>query len=353
MVVIESMSWSGSLQQRPHHLARLLSQEGVLVIYVDSDSRESKLTEEVMPNLFLIDNLRLVEYLSKSKIKQKYYWLFSTTPKNTNDLKRLVRLGYRLAYDYIDDFDEHISGDISVQLENFKIIESLDVPILVASARNLQKQLQDKFPSKHILLCQNGVDLTHFDYNRITSNSTVPIDMEAIVKQNKPIVGYYGAMAPWLDYELINDITEKRQDLNFVFLGIDYNGGLKNLRLRDNIYFLGPKDYFKLQDYSKLFDCAIIPFERGDIAKSTSPVKLFEYMAMGLPTICTGDLYECRGYEYVYVSESNQDFINNIDTAIAKRKQKSVRLKLVRQAEQNTWNARVEAIYKEMKGVKS
>lgn len=352
MIIIESMSWSGSLQQRPHHLARLFAEKGVLVVYVDLDAYETKLIEEIKPNLFLIDDQTIVAKLSEAQIRNKYYWLFSTTRKNTENLKVIANLGYDLAYDYIDDFDEHISGDISVQLENYKLIESLPVSILSASASNLHKQLQTKFPNRKILLCQNAVDIDHFDYKRIKNDPSKPIDMENIVQEGKPIVGYYGAIAPWLDYELINKTTQQCSDLNFVFLGIDYNNGLENLVIRENVHFLGPKDYFKLQDYAKLFDCAIIPFEKGDIAKSTSPVKLFEYMAMALPTVCTSDLEECKGYDYVYISKTDKAFKDNLYLAIKNRHSKKSQTKLVDQAKANTWGARVETIYNEMEAIR-
>ncbi|RYF29677.1 MAG: methyltransferase domain-containing protein [Chloroflexi bacterium] len=348
IVIIESMSWSGSLQQRPHHLARLLARRGVLVIYVDSDNYKTKLIEEVQPNLYLLNDKDSILEFANAKIKNKYYWLFSTTPKDTSELKRLVSAGYDLAYDYIDDFDEHISGDIKVQLANYKLLNKLDVKILSASAKNLRAQLQDKLPGKKVLLCQNAVDMDHFDYKRLEVDSSIPADMVNILHENKPIVGYYGAMAPWIDYSLINNLTEIRSDLNFVFLGIDYNDGLKNLDIRPNVHFLGPKDYFKLQDYAKLFDCAIIPFEKGDIAKSTSPVKLFEYMAMGLPTVCTRDLNECKGYDFVYMSKNDKEFEENVDIAIKQKKSTQAREKLVEQAKKNTWSARVDDIFNEM-----
>lgn len=350
-VIIESMAWSGSLQQRPHHLARLFAKKGVLVIYIDSGAYKSALIQEVEPNLYLIDDKKIIQDLSGVQIDHKYYWLFSTTPKSFDELLEMNKNGYELIYDYIDDFDEAISGDIQTQLSNFKQLDRLNPRILIASAKLLLSQLQQKFPNNKILLCPNAVDVRHFSYRRMQEKPDIPVDMQSVVLEGKKIVGYYGAMAPWLDYDLLNDITLDRPDLNFVFIGIDYNDGLKNLILRDNVHFLGAKNYFDLQDYSKLFDCAVIPFKRGDIAKSTSPVKLFEYMAMGIPTVCTQDLKECEGYNYVYMSSNRQEFMKNIDKAILDRVNNKAVRTLVKQAEANTWDARVDDIYNEMMGL--
>jgi hypothetical protein len=173
-----------------------------------------------------------------------------------------------------------------------------------------------------------------------------PEDIRGVVKEGKPIVGYYGAIASWLDYKLINDMVLKRPDYNFVFIGRDYDDGLKSLHLPENMHYLGPKDYADLANYSYWFDCALVPFQRGEIAKSTSPLKLFEYMAMGVPTVCTRDLRECSGYDGVLMSKDDKQFISNVDKAIEAKKDKKIHDKLVGYAKQNTWDARADDILK-------
>ena len=83
------------------------------------------------------------------------------------------------------------------------------------------------------------------------------------------------------------------------YLGVDYNGAAIDLEKKKNVHNLGAKNYESLPKYANSFSCAMIPFKRGEIAKATSPVKLFAYMAAGLPTVCTRDLQECKGYEFV------------------------------------------------------
>jgi glycosyltransferase involved in cell wall biosynthesis len=132
--------------------------------------------------------------------------------------------------------------------------------------------------------------------------------------------------------------------MEFVFIGPDYMNGISKLKDGHNVHKLGTKPYKQLPGYAAHFDCAIIPFQRGEIAKSTSPVKLFEYMAMGLPTVCTADLRECEGYEHVLISKDYEEFESNLDKAIELRKDPLVRTALIEQAKQNTWKARAKAI---------
>lgn len=339
-IIMYSMAWDGQLQQRPHHLAKLLAKKNTTVLYIDS---HITIPKKIKKNCFVYPNHEIIELLDR-KQGEIYYWLFSTTEKKLKELKKLKQSGIKIIYDYIDDIHESITKNIHIQIENFNNLDLLDPVILVASAKKLHDQLLVRFPSAKVVIAQNAVDIEHFNIYQLNNNE-IPTDMAEVLNTGKKIVGYYGAIAPWLDYKLLNKLSANRKDYIFVYIGVDYNGGLKNLIMRDNVIFLGQKQYGELPNYSKMFDCAIIPFENGDIAKSTSPVKLFEYMAMGLPTVCTKDLVECKGYEYVYVSNDEYDFEKNIDIAINNKSDKRIVDLLYKQAQKNTWQKRVDTIF--------
>ena len=205
------------------------------------------------------------------------------------------------------------------------------------------------FGERIVLMSKNAVNVEDFDYKNF-ENVDAPSDMQKVIQNNKPIVGYYGALAPWLDYDLIADAARENPQFDFVLIGVNYQDALKRLDLSiPNIYYLGPKNYNELPKYSSHFNCAIIPFNEGEIAKGTSPVKLFEYMAMGLPTVGTKDLDECRGYEYVYLAQNRKDFSEKIVKAIDVHKKNSVREKLLKQAEDNSWEKRADDILARLK----
>ena len=344
VIYIESMNWQGELQQRPHHLARFFAINGCTVVYIDASIKDPY---QVNDRLFVVPRHdKYIMTKTKNNSIHSYYWLFSTTPKKIDELLTLKNHNFEIIYDFIDDIHEDITVDVSVQLENYEKLDIIKPVLLVASASNLFKMLKDRFTDKDIVLAENAVDINDFIINR---RIELPRDIRKCIDKEKPIVGFYGAIAPWLDYEMINALTEKRTDLEFIFIGVDYGNSLQNLEIRSNVLFLGPKPYKKLHMYSRLFDCAIIPFKFGDIAKSTSPVKLFEYMAMGVPTVCTRDLTECKGYDYVYVSKTHKEFEKNIDIAIKARNTKKAQDTLLGYAKQNTWDARAKTIIKHIK----
>ena len=92
----------------------------------------------------------------------------------------------------------------------------------------------------------------------------------------------------------------------------------------------------ELNQYSQYFTISTIPFLLNDITESTSPVKLFEYMAMGHPIVTT-DMRECRKYKSVLIGKSHEDFIEKLDFALTLDKKDEYYNYLKEEALANTW----------------
>lgn len=340
IIVLNSIPWDIKLKQRPHHLAKEFHKLGFFVIYLEDNPL---INFRVIQEGFITVNNYL--FLKNICSKQKLYFLTpNNMPTKFETLEKIKSFGYQIIYDYLDEFHEDISGDLSIQLKVWDKLKILDPILCLATANRLYKDLEKHLGSKQKLtLTRNAVNVEHFDY---TKNKTVtpPADLKKIIALKTPIVGFYGALAPWIDFKLINAVAKNHPEWNFVLLGVDYNGAAADLENTDNIHNLGAKNYKNLPKYVRFFDCAIIPFKKGEIAKATSPVKLFEYMAAGLPTICTRDLLECSGYDYVYMSKDDADFDRLLAIAIKDHKQPKARAKLLEQAKENTWTARAKAI---------
>ncbi len=342
IIVLNAIPWDIKLKQRPQHLAEELRKLGYLVIYYEKDNTV-KSFRIIKDGIITINNLKLLNKVN-TKAGHFYFMTPNNMPINYDTIMALKEAGYNIIYDYLDEFHEDISGDLSIQLKVWDNLTTINPVLCCATANRLIKQLEKHLGKNHtIISVKNAVNVSHFDFEK-NKTKKPPMDLASIVKGRKPIVGFYGALAPWIDFDLINDVAKKHQEWNFVFLGVDYNDAAAALKKGSNVYNLGAKNYSILPEYVKYFNCAIIPFKQGEIAKATSPVKLFEYMAAGLPTVCTRDLDECRGYEYVYMANDNADFEKKIKQAIEDQKNDNCRKKLLAQAEQNTWTKRAEAI---------
>ena len=342
IIVMNAIPWDIKLKQRPQHLAEQLRKLGYFIIYFEMDNTINSF-REIKEGLITINNLGLLEKVDTAS-KHCYFMTPNNMPTELDTIMAIKERGFGIIYDYLDEFHEDISGDLSIQLKVWDNLNVIKPVLCCATANRLIKQLESHLgKNQKIISAKNAVNVSHFDYEK-NDTKKPPMDLASVVKNNKPIVGFYGALAPWIDFELINETAKKHQEWNFVLLGVDYNDAAADLEKGKNVFNLGAKNYELLPAYAKYFNCAIIPFRQGEIAKATSPVKLFEYMAAGLPTVCTRDLDECRGYEYVYMAEDNADFEKKLKQAISDYKKDDIRKKLLDQAKQNTWKKRAEGI---------
>ena len=345
---------------RPQQLALHFAKLGHLVFYKDKHCLTYK---KITTNLYRINPDWILDkrlqspktcyYLNAlisnhitNKLFEQHSKNVRKTQRSSNSQSQLANNHFSVIYDLPDEIHPDISGDVSVQLERYNNLETISPTLIVATAKNLYDNMAARFPKERVLLNQNGVVLEDWE---IKNNVQIPDDLANIVAEKRPIVGYHGSMAPWLNYDLLDALHKQRPEYNFIYIGVDYDGALKNLKIRDNVHFLGPKNYKTLSSYGIHFDCCIIPFLEGEIAKATSPVKLFEYMAMKKPVVVTKDLQECYGYDGILVSQSTDDFINNVDKAIQLSKDKEIQDKLYSYAQQNTWEKRAQDIVTRLK----
>ena len=89
----------------------------------------------------------------------------------------------------------------------------------------------------------------------------------------------------------------------------------------------------------------IIFYLINSITQATSPLKLFEYMALGKPIVTTA-MKECKKYKSVMIANNNEEFIDLIDKSIelSKDKNNSYFDLLNKEALENTWKEKAISI---------
>ena len=165
-------------------------------------------------------------------------------------------------------------------------------------------------------------------------------------------MGYYGALADWFDYDLIHKVAEIKKEWLWVLVGMDYDGSLyeSDILNHDNVKYIPPQQYEKLPSFLKAFDVATIPFKINEITLSTSPVKLFEYMAAGKPII-TSEMPECLKYQSVMTYKNVDEYISLVDNALNLEDDDEYWNILKKDALDNTWDARTDEILKAIQDV--
>ena len=351
-----SFGWNVPLFQRPQHISKNFAKNNCLVLYeVTTVTDKVKTLQKKQDNLYLVNfnnkSLKKLIFQELEKINiPKYIQFYSTDSTiSLEELKRYIGEGYKIIYEYVDDINPLIVGTkelpINIKDKYDYMQKDKEDIFVVVTADEIEKDVIEKRGTEKLVFACNGVDYEHF--NNTQKDFKYEKSFEEIIKQKKPIIGYYGAIASWFDYEIIKELAQKRPDYNIVLFGIKYDATFdkSNLDKYTNIYFLGSKGYNELPYYAKYFSVCTIPFLINEITQATSPLKLFEYMALEKPIVTT-DMKECRKYKSVMIAKNSKDFINLIDKAIAlnSKDNKEYFETLKKEALENTWEAKAKTI---------
>lgn len=151
----------------------------------------------------------------------------------------------------------------------------------------------------------SSVDFDHFFQGR--KRTTDPPDQEGIPH---PRFGFHGVIDERMDLQLIEEVAAIKSEWHFVFVGPVVKINESDLPKRDNIHYLGKKEYRDLPSYLAGWDVAIMPFALNESTRYISPTKTPEYLAAGKPVISTpiSDVVK-QYFGVVHFADSAQDFI--------------------------------------------
>ena len=326
------IGWGVTLFQRPQQMALAFARIGYVVIYnlLENNAEMVRGFHEYAPRMYLAhvpdQAVDVLDRLPRPLVITYVY--------NFDWSRNLP--GATTVYDHIDELEVFTAAYPITELRRWHAEAMRNADLVTGSARDLHRHLLESRPDA--LLVPNGVDYGHFAYYRETGQ--IPEGLESIA--GRPLVGYYGALAEWLDYDLIEYAAKALPECEFVFIGPDYDGSSKKSVAFDlpNVTWLGPKPYTELPAYLARFDVATIPFEVSDVTHSVSPLKLFEYMAGGRPIVIPA-LREAGAYPGVLVGDDYEGYVARIKEALALGDDAEYVAKLRRTARNNTWERRV------------
>lgn len=311
------------LYQRPQQLLKQIAKIGYKVYFCNGsfDKKYIKGISQIDKNFYLLNG---IDFSFVKLDEQPILWI--SYPPNYNYIKRFEKKF--VVFDSID----YPSEEFSSWMTNFYFLQR-ESNIIFSTSKKLYEMHKNR--NKNVFMLQNGADFEHF--NRAKEKfSEKPNDLP---KDDKPVIGYFGALASWLDWELIDYVAQSHPEYNFVFIGPIYNH-IKDMARRGNIFYIGRKDYNLLPMYLQYFDVCIIPFKITSMTQGCDPIKMYEYLSAGKPVVST-DLPEVARYDEILVAKNKFEFSILLKLAL-ENTDEDKRKRFIEIARDNSWSKRAE-----------
>ncbi len=211
--------------------------------------------------------------------------------------------------------------------------------LVVCTADNLRAARAGFNP--HVFHVPNAGDIEHF---KQALDPGLPLPPDAVAHAS-PRIGVIGIHDERLDVQAIKAIAQADPSWNVLLIGPIRPGDVDEATLATlpNVHLLGRKQVPELPAYVKSLDVALIPYKTMELTRNIFPLKLFEYLAGGVPVIVSG-LPELERYrDAIMIADGPDDFPGLIRKALAEDgpARRAARVEL---AERNSWDHRVEAI---------
>jgi glycosyltransferase involved in cell wall biosynthesis len=331
LVYPETVPWDPP--QRPQQLLREFARAGYLCFFCERPQASLQL-REIEENLFAISGEAYLIYpLRQQKVIVLCTWMLNLP-------LALQLVGSVWWYDLIDQLEIFSLYDAEMQALHERLVPAAD--LVTCSAANLLSRVAAR---PDALYLPNGVMVEDFALQRPpAAPDALETQLRNLRQRGQPLIGFYGAIAAWVDQELVADLARQRPGWQFVLLGRPWVDTSALARL-DNVHLPGEAPYHRLAVYAANFDVAMIPFCLNPVTDSVSPIKLFEYAALGMPVVATPfhELLQYREQPFLRLADSRVGFLAALEAALAEGRP-AVEQAAYAFARQNQWRERVVAV---------
>jgi glycosyltransferase involved in cell wall biosynthesis len=211
-----------------------------------------------------------------------------------------------------------------------------NVDLVFATSDSLAERKRAVNPHTHVAL--HGVDHVRFA-RALYADTPEPADVAALPR---PRLGFYGALADWVDLDLLAAVARARPDWSIVLIG-DEQSDTAAVAGLPNVHRLGRRRNDELPQYCKAFDVGLIPYRISAQLPFRNPIKLREYLAAGLPVVAT-PMPDVRRYErWCSIADTAPGFVESVEEAL-RHDSPALREERSRAMMAETWSARAAEI---------
>lgn len=338
------------IKQRPQYIAEeLMKKYDVYVVYQYRYSRKGYQKRNLSNNIIAmkpvprIDRyqyLRWINLLYKRKFishlinKIKPDYIYITFPEQIEWLPD--KISAAMIYDCMDDHcGLAVNDNIKKRIfRDEKLLCAKSNYILVSSIA-LKSIIENRYSKKY----SDKISLVRNGYNgEILSNSIT-------IRNNRVFtLFYFGTVAEWFDFELINKSLDEFDQIQYVIAG----PVLRNVHIPQNsrIKYIGTIEHDKLKEKTRNADCFIMPFKLSPSIRAVDPVKLYEYINFNKNIICISYEEVERFSKYAFLYSNYDEYERILKNLINDNTVKYSESERAEFLSNNSWRNRAEDIEK-------
>ncbi len=307
-----AIPFSSTLNQRPISCARYLADHGTTVLYVAwqwlPEEEVPNAWKEVHPRVFhvpLYGFQNSVESIAAASYGKGTYLSTLPSPGLVDVVRPLRAAGYHIHYDIMDDWEGFHKGG---EAPWFSAPVEHEMVILADTVTAVSDRLAEKF--SHL---RTDIEVVRNGYQPSALASEQFVAAHAPLSEKK-VIGYFGHFSDaWFDWDTVLHAAAKRPDVEFELIGW---GISESTRMRieklPNIKPIGIVPQAELYKYARNWWGGMIPFQPTEVSAAVDPLKVYEYLHLGLPSIVTG-ISGIAKYPLVDYAENRDRFVDAID----------------------------------------
>jgi len=262
---------------------------------------------------------------------------FASLPSFAAIIRSLKKTGIvePIIYYYSDQYDRYREITNRQAIIDWDRMLRNDADIIYCASERIFSNIPGEYKkTKVVKVIEHQLDFDLFDYKQVVPKA---------LNIKRPIIGYFGSLTDSNDWEIIRYAVTKHPEWNFVFVG-NKSIDLPQLDKMPNIHFLGYVRYAELPSIAVNFSVGIMFWKMTDWIKACSPLKLKEYLALGLPVVSVPiDEVVNKYSRYVDIATDGPSFVAAIENAL----NKSCRDDNRNFASKFSWASAVDTIFKD------
>lgn len=196
----------------------------------------------------------------------------------------------------------------------------------------------------HTYWVPNAVDFAAFAA-ALAAPGPEPVLMASLPR---PRLGVVGSIGSKVDLDLLAAVARARPEWSLALVGPVARGAdaskLASLRSLPNVHLLGAVAPAEVPRVMRACDVGLIPYVLSAETRHVNPLKVYEYLAVGLPVVSTPLPNLAVPPEMARTAGTPEAFIAAVEAALAEAGDEALAMRRRAYASRQTWDARAEEI---------